>query len=305
MRQDSLTFEELIESVKTKTLDTYYTFTLDLSVARDNILFPIAGGLIQVINETSRDLDATCQVSLDSQDKKVPFYLGTRLVSPFTKLWFTNTAQAGKRFTFAIGTEHKNIFDFSFFLTAPDPEEVLTGFILLWNGLIANIPAGWQLCNGTNGTPDLRDKFVVGAQADITGVAKTCVTGVYTQVGGCNTHYHTGTIAVTAHAAHTHVFGTIAVADHAAHTHLVSGNTGNCVTCVSILCGSATCILLNPYSHIHPVSITSGNPSATLTHTVSGATGNPSASLTHVGTVTIAYCPTLPPYFAVAYIQKM
>ena len=37
------------------------------------------------------------------------------------------------------------------------------GTICLWYGSIANIPAGWALCNGANGTPDLRDKFIVGA----------------------------------------------------------------------------------------------------------------------------------------------
>jgi microcystin-dependent protein len=33
----------------------------------------------------------------------------------------------------------------------------------MWSGSIATIPAGWLLCNGANGTPDLRDRFVVGA----------------------------------------------------------------------------------------------------------------------------------------------
>ena len=37
------------------------------------------------------------------------------------------------------------------------------GCIIMWSGAIANIPNGWALCDGTNGTPDLRDKFVVGA----------------------------------------------------------------------------------------------------------------------------------------------
>ena len=37
------------------------------------------------------------------------------------------------------------------------------GIISLWYGSIANIPAGWQICDGTNGTPDLRDNFIVGA----------------------------------------------------------------------------------------------------------------------------------------------
>jgi len=37
------------------------------------------------------------------------------------------------------------------------------GTIVLWSGSIASIPAGWTLCDGTAGTPDLRDRFIVGA----------------------------------------------------------------------------------------------------------------------------------------------
>ena len=38
-----------------------------------------------------------------------------------------------------------------------------SGGIIMWSGSIASIPSGWYLCNGSNGTPDLRDRFVVGA----------------------------------------------------------------------------------------------------------------------------------------------
>lgn len=38
-----------------------------------------------------------------------------------------------------------------------------SGSIVLWNGLIINIPSGYVLCDGLNGTPDLRDRFVQGA----------------------------------------------------------------------------------------------------------------------------------------------
>lgn len=38
-----------------------------------------------------------------------------------------------------------------------------TGIIVLWQGSVASIPAGWLLCDGTSGTPDLTDKFVRGA----------------------------------------------------------------------------------------------------------------------------------------------
>lgn len=37
--------------------------------------------------------------------------------------------------------------------------------IVMWHGLLSEIPFGWALCDGTNGTPDMRDKFVKGAAA--------------------------------------------------------------------------------------------------------------------------------------------
>lgn len=38
-----------------------------------------------------------------------------------------------------------------------------SGTIIIWSGAINAVPSGYYLCNGSNGTPDLRDKFVVGA----------------------------------------------------------------------------------------------------------------------------------------------
>ena len=38
-----------------------------------------------------------------------------------------------------------------------------SGGIIIWSGSSAAIPSGWYLCNGSNGTPDLRNRFVVGA----------------------------------------------------------------------------------------------------------------------------------------------
>ena len=38
-----------------------------------------------------------------------------------------------------------------------------TGMILLWSGSIGSIPAGYLLCDGTNSTPDLRNRFIIGA----------------------------------------------------------------------------------------------------------------------------------------------
>jgi hypothetical protein len=48
--------------------------------------------------------------------------------------------------------------------TAPSPPTPIpSGVILLWSGSIGSIPTGYVLCNGSNGTPDLRDRFIVGA----------------------------------------------------------------------------------------------------------------------------------------------
>jgi len=42
-------------------------------------------------------------------------------------------------------------------------DRIPKGTIAMWSGSIDSIPIGWQLCDGTNGTPDLRDRFIVGA----------------------------------------------------------------------------------------------------------------------------------------------
>ena len=78
----------------------------------------------------------------------------------------------------------------------------VAGMIMMWSGTIATIPSGWLLCNGTSGTPDLRNRFVIGAFQDTTGVAYTTVTGSDTQTGGSKdaivvSHTHTATSTVT------------------------------------------------------------------------------------------------------------
>jgi hypothetical protein len=83
-----------------------------------------------------------------------------------------------------------------------------SGGIIMWSGTIATIPSGWYLCNGSNSTPDLRNKFVIGAFSDDSGTAKTTVTGTATQTGGSKdaivvSHTHTATVTDPSH---THSF---------------------------------------------------------------------------------------------------
>jgi hypothetical protein len=75
-----------------------------------------------------------------------------------------------------------------------------TGMISLWYGSIGSVPSGWYLCDGTNGTPDLRDRFVVGAGSTYSVAA-------------------TGGSADSVVVSHTH---TATVTD-AGHTHTITG----------------------------------------------------------------------------------
>ncbi len=65
----------------------------------------------------------------------------------------------------------------------------ITGGIITWYGIAANVPAGWHICDGTDGTPDLRDCFIVGA-----GGAFSPGT-----TGGSNTFTAQGSIIVGEH----------------------------------------------------------------------------------------------------------
>jgi hypothetical protein len=69
----------------------------------------------------------------------------------------------------------------------------LTKHVYLYTGTIATIPAGMQLCDGTNGTVDLRNRFVVCADADSGGEAKSTVTGAAAKSGNGQliSHDHT------------------------------------------------------------------------------------------------------------------
>lgn len=42
-------------------------------------------------------------------------------------------------------------------------QHVPKGIICMWSGSLDTIPNGWALCDGNNGTPNLRDRFVIGA----------------------------------------------------------------------------------------------------------------------------------------------
>jgi hypothetical protein len=74
----------------------------------------------------------------------------------------------------------------------------VAGMIMLWSGSSGTIPSGWLLCDGSNSTPDLRNRFVVGA---------TSTYAVGTTGGSANAivvaHTHTGTTSTVGDHVHT------------------------------------------------------------------------------------------------------
>ncbi len=80
-----------------------------------------------------------------------------------------------------------------------------SGVILMWSGALANIPAGFALCDGNNGTPNLMDRFVVsvpnsGTNPGATGGAHT-YSLAYSQMPS---HSHTGSGTTSTNGDHTH-----------------------------------------------------------------------------------------------------
>ena len=79
------------------------------------------------------------------------------------------------------------------------------GIITMWSGSITDIPLGWALCDGSNGTPDLRDRFIVGAGGDY-NVGNT---------GGANSV----TLTVAQMPSHSHSSGTLSTDTSGSHSH--------------------------------------------------------------------------------------
>lgn len=115
-----------------------------------------------------------------------------------------------------------------------------SGGIIMWSGAIANIPLGWALCDGTNDTPDLRNRFIVGAgdsySVDDVGGSKDAVNISHTHghsLGTASAGYHTHTINMQEYVSggsnpggyqKTYSAGTYSVNGSGSHSHSMSGS---------------------------------------------------------------------------------
>jgi microcystin-dependent protein len=77
------------------------------------------------------------------------------------------------------------------------------GTIVMWSGTIATIPTGWALCNGTGGTPDLGDKFILGTSAGENPGATGGTNSYSLTIAQLPAHTHTGTAAAAGSHSHS------------------------------------------------------------------------------------------------------
>lgn len=186
------------------------------------------------------------------------------------------------------------------------------GSIIMWYGNVDSVPLGWSLCNGSNGTPDLRDKFVVAASGNFefdntkatTTVART-PTNLSTSTGGTaelilpyHEHASTATINKTPHThqiidpGHTHVM--TAKAGVVATNNLTPGGSGegsrNCTEASSSELVKSTQLTLTGITETEPA-----DDNNDLNYGISG-TGTQNTNLLDYGNV--------PPFYALCFIMK-
>lgn len=142
-----------------------------------------------------------------------------------------------------------------------------SGGIIIWSGASTAIPSGWNLCDGTNSTPDLRNRFVVGA-------------GSTYAVGA------TGGSADAVVVSHTHTATSTSTVTDPSHTHGISGST-------STSGANANTARIGSF-------LDSGITSAAATTGISVATATTLASTGVSGTNA-----NLPPYYALCYIMRV
>jgi len=154
---------------------------------------PLAGGQIftyQAGSSTPLTTYTTINGNIANQN---PITLGTDGKLP-QELWL----QSGYSYKFVVQDSANNLVDtydnIAGILTQiPAASPTLpTGVILIWSGSTGSIPSGYVICDGSNGTPDLRNSFVLGAGNSYT----------VGQTGGSTdaivvSHTHTATSTVT------------------------------------------------------------------------------------------------------------
>jgi hypothetical protein len=184
------------------------------------------------------------------------------------------------------------------------------GMIVMWGGAVANIPAGWQLCNGSNGTPNLEGQFIVGAGGSYNPGAQGGAATATLSSTNLPSHSHTisGLSGSTSGAQGTgwsssgHNHGASTTVIDPQHQHLIytPGGQGS-VNLGNDLVGNGGTQTTPVYTAPASTGISASTSVATTgdhTHTISLSGGTASSG----GGAAFGI---LPPYYALCYIQKM
>ena len=187
------------------------------------------------------------------------------------------------------------------------------GGIILWSGSVGTIPSGWGLCDGTDGTPDLTDRFVVGAGGTYTpgdtGGADTvtlALSEIPAHVHSISNHVHT--------MAHTHEIDPPNTNTGAgtAHDHNIAGKIGlsssahdtqSHVAAAHSAAGtySSAVPIADESDHTHAVNIAAFTSDASSAANTGDPTTNPDSGSVGGG----GAHENRPPYYALAFIMRL
>lgn len=186
-----------------------------------------------------------------------------------------------------------------------------SGIIVMWSGAIGSIPSGWVLCDGTNGTPDLRNQFVVGAGSTYAvgnsggSLASHNHTASSTFTGTASTHTHTASSSFSSsfNSSHTHTVSpsfsgsnsTSSTAAAAEWSYEEKGGSGGTPGTHSHVYSTNGSVLAGAVSSSSPA--TAGTVSTTVNNGTWTASGTVATTLTGVSVV--------PSYYSLAYIMKL
>jgi hypothetical protein len=130
----------------------------------DNNGIPNAGGLIYTYQAGSSTLLTTYTTVNGTIANTNPIVLDAYGRTP-SEIWM----QTGYSYKFVIQTSATVTLQtldnlYPILQSAPAVSATFTaGMIIIWSGSLGSIPGGWVLCDGTNSTPDLRNRFVIAA----------------------------------------------------------------------------------------------------------------------------------------------
>jgi len=218
---------------------------------------PLAGGLIYTYQAGSSTPLATYTDNTGNTANANPIVLGTD-GRPTNEIWLTY----GYNYKFVLkdagGTTiqtYDNLYGI-IGTQAASGATIPAGLIAMWSGSIGSIPSGWYLCDGSNGTPNLTDRFIIGAGSTYAVNGTGGVSSVTLTTNNMPSHTHTATSTVT-DPGHVHSGGVSAYTNPAntggGSASGGTSNTGSAVTGITVAttitaAGSGTSFsILNPY----------------------------------------------------------